>query len=83
MERKRLSFDVITNLLNYQRVFLNKQYLSKKVVITMFPYVSETLFAVLYKGNAVPSQAWSGSEDSRKLRFPDFMTMKEIFKCWE
>jgi len=23
---------------------------------------------------AVPSQAWSGPEDSRKLRFPDFMT---------
>ena len=23
---------------------------------------------------AVPLQAWSGPEDSRKLRFPDFMT---------
>ena len=26
------------------------------------------------KGKAVPLQAWSGSEGSRKLRFPDFMT---------
>ena len=26
------------------------------------------------KGKAVPLQAWSGAEDSRKLRFPDFMT---------
>jgi hypothetical protein len=26
------------------------------------------------KGKAVPLQAWSGSEASRKLRFPDFMT---------
>ena len=26
------------------------------------------------KGNAVPSQAWSGPEGSRKLRFLDFMT---------
>jgi len=26
------------------------------------------------KGKVVPLQAWSGSEDSRKLRFPDFMT---------
>jgi len=26
------------------------------------------------KGKAVPSQAWSGPEGSRKLRFPDFMT---------
>ena len=26
------------------------------------------------KGTAVPLQAWSGPEGSRKLRFPDFMT---------
>ena len=26
------------------------------------------------KGEAVPLEAWSGPEDSRKLRFPDFMT---------
>jgi len=26
------------------------------------------------KGKAVPLQAWSGPEDSRKLRFPDFVT---------
>ena len=26
------------------------------------------------KGKAVPLQAWNGSEGSRKLRFPDFMT---------
>jgi hypothetical protein len=29
------------------------------------------------KGKAVPLQAWSGPEGSRKLRFPDFMTMAE------
>jgi len=29
------------------------------------------------KGKAVPLQAWSGSEGSRKLRFPDFMTMAQ------
>jgi len=28
----------------------------------------------LGKGKAVPLQAWSGPEDSRKLRFPDFMS---------
>jgi len=27
------------------------------------------------KGKEVPLQAWSGPEGSRKLRFPDFMTM--------
>ena len=26
------------------------------------------------KGKAVPLEAWSGPEASRKLRFPDFMT---------
>jgi len=28
----------------------------------------------LLKGKAVPLQAWSGADGSRKLRFPDFMT---------
>jgi len=29
---------------------------------------------LLKKGKAVPLQAWSGPQGSRKLRFPDFMT---------
>jgi hypothetical protein len=29
------------------------------------------------RGKAVPLQAWSGPEGSRKLRFPDFMTMAQ------
>ena len=29
---------------------------------------------VYVKGKAVPLQAWSGPEGSRKLRFPDFLT---------
>jgi len=29
---------------------------------------------IMGKGKSVPSQAWSGPEGSRKLRFPDFMT---------
>jgi hypothetical protein len=28
---------------------------------------------VLVKGKSVPFQTWSGSEGSRKLRFPDYM----------
>jgi len=28
----------------------------------------------MQKGKAVPLEAWRGPEDSRKLRFPDFMT---------
>jgi hypothetical protein len=37
----------------------------------------EVCFIILLlpsKGKAVPLQAWSGPEGSRKLRFPDFMT---------
>ena len=30
--------------------------------------------SMLYILKAVPLQAWSGPEGSRKLRFPDFMT---------
>jgi len=29
------------------------------------------------KGKAVPLQAWSSPEGSRKLRFPDFMTAQD------
>ena len=29
---------------------------------------------IIAKGKAVPLQAWSGPEVSRKLRFPDFVT---------
>ena len=31
--------------------------------------------AVKGKGKAIPLQAWTGPEDSRKLRFPDFKTI--------
>jgi hypothetical protein len=33
------------------------------------------MVVIMYcKGKAVPLQAWSGPEGSRKLRFPDFVT---------
>jgi hypothetical protein len=39
-------------------------------------FVSEHPFRMckyIVKGKAVPLQAWSGPDGSRKLRFPDFM----------
>jgi len=36
--------------------------------------VSGHRFSKEGKGKAVPLQAWSGPEGSRKLRFPDYMT---------
>ena len=35
---------------------------------------TRTLWDPTVKGKAVPLQAWSGPEGSRKLRFPDFLT---------
>jgi len=35
---------------------------------------SHNIIILTGKGKAVPLQAWSGTEGSRKLRFPDFMT---------
>ena len=32
------------------------------------------MYVCMYNGKAVPLQAWSGPEGSRKLRLPDFMT---------
>jgi len=37
----------------------------------------EISFAALLAGRAVLLQVWSGPEGSRKLRFPDFMTMAQ------
>ena len=44
-------------------------YLSSQPAVTI-----DMLFEVLWKGKAVPLQAWSGLEGSRNLRFPDLMT---------
>jgi len=43
--------------------------------IIMAEFIMESNLRNCYvKGKAVPLQAWSGPEGSRKLRFPDYMT---------
>jgi len=42
------------------------------MVLTASSY--NNILFICKKGKAVPLQAWSGPEDPRKLRFPDFMT---------
>jgi len=37
-------------------------------------FFNVTMTLIKVKGKAVPLQAWSDPEGSRKLRFPDFMT---------
>ena len=51
----------------------------KKNMEYWWKYPTDTLYAAsptwtVEAGKAVPLQAWSGPEGSRKLRFPDFMT---------
>jgi hypothetical protein len=46
-------------------------------VVLMSQYENKTKYSndiEVNKYKAVPLQAWSGPEGSRKLRFPDFMT---------
>ena len=45
----------------------------KNEVSSLEQYMTD-LIVLIGKGKAVPLQAWSGPESSRKLRFPDFMT---------
>ena len=40
-------------------------------------YCLRTTTGLKGKGKAVPLQAWSGPEGSRKLRFPDFLTTQD------
>jgi hypothetical protein len=37
--------------------------------------LSLSLYIYIYKGKAILLQAWTGPEDSRRLRLPDFKTI--------
>ena len=62
---------------------LNPRPVHMRYVVDEVPLVQVILLAllfspviippVLHKGKAIPLQAWSGPEGSRKLRFPDVM----------
>ena len=58
-----------SRLFNFANCVLFQKY---EEVNTKFQQVY--LYPYSGKGKAVPLQAWSGPEGSRKLRFPDFMT---------
>jgi hypothetical protein len=48
--------------------------MNRKEIINASDDVRTVWKSIWIKGKAVPLQAWSGPEGSRKLRFPDFMT---------
>ena len=83
----RLFFETVTNTDIAFYVFYRKASLTMSHTFASFCVL--TFISYLYllplgdkltpqylpcKGKAVPLQAWSGPEGSRKLRFPDFMT---------
>jgi hypothetical protein len=57
----------MTNFLSNERNSIGLDFISRYLCSKYIPY----------KGKAVPLQAWSGPEGSRKLRFPDYMTMAQ------
>jgi hypothetical protein len=48
--------------------------MTRKTKATKYALFIDQLVKGKGKGKAVPLQAWSGPESSRKLSFPDFMT---------
>jgi len=49
--------------------------MKSKISLKFSDYITNKFSSSRHKkGKAVPLQAWSGPEGSRKLRFPDFMT---------
>ena len=60
-------------------VLLNKKYIYRYLKCIVYDKLlkpRQSFRITLYEGKdkAVPLQAWSGPEGSRKLRFPDYMT---------
>ena len=51
-------------------------YLFMPIIVALISHILHFQYFDLVKGKgkAVPLQAWSGPEGSRKLRFPDYMT---------
>ena len=62
----------VKNKLNFPQ--LNHFILHTSRTSTSTINITVSLDCNFSKGKAVPLQAWSGPEGSRKLRFPDFMT---------
>ena len=44
------------------------------IIIILIILIVIIIIIIIIIGKAVPLQAWSGPEGSRKLRFPDFVT---------
>jgi len=73
--RNRSTLDI--GVLGYIGIVLIRNTLPKSGTFLLRHPVYIHIYIYIYikvKGEAVPLQAWSGPEGSRKLRFPDFVT---------
>jgi hypothetical protein len=43
--------------------------------VSLRPLLSSSVSVMIVKGKAIPLQAWTGPEGSRRLRLPDFKTI--------
>jgi len=68
------TFRFVAQHLNHCATALQKLYKYKCICIVFIVY---TTYCNVLKGKAVPLQARRGPEGSRKLRFPDYMTMAQ------
>ena len=62
---------------DFKRILMkSRDWLSAYVTFLFVQMAVSAVSSCFYlrKGKAVPLQAWSGPEGSRKLRFPDFVT---------
>jgi len=75
MLTERLSFGFVTVVVKYLHCKNKMSYdLTAILLVKFHPFLIRCL---VKKGKAILLQAWSGPEGSRKLRFPDYMTMAQ------
>jgi hypothetical protein len=66
-----------TNALGFMSVILlhnNHRHVSATLV-AVFSAMKTRIKTMIKKGKAIPLQAWTGPEGSRRLRLPDFKTI--------
>jgi len=61
---------------------MNNIYMNKETKLNLWSLNMEGIFPLLFpdykngiKAKAIPLQAWTGPEGTRRLRFPDFKTI--------
>ena len=81
MDHIKINFNVMVSNLTHHKLISSNNLIPTVYNLMTLLFYNTVLFSskivAIYstgnKGTAVPLQAWSGPEGSRKLRFPDFM----------